>query len=80
LPAVITGSVPALLESIVALAADDLGFRPHSETQQSANADPITFQRGMGDEVSDRIAGLEKVLLDQAAPVTALSHRAIESG
>ncbi len=75
----ITKSVPALLESIVAPRVDDLRLHLRSETQQSVNAGLTTFERAIEEKVSDRIAALEKVMLDQSALVTALSHRAIES-
>jgi len=75
----ITKGVSALLESIVAPRVDDLRLHLRSEIQQSVNATLTTFERAIDDKVSDRIAALEKVILEQSALVTALSHRAIES-
>ncbi len=75
----VTKGIPALLESIVAPRVDDLRLRLRSEMQQSVNASLTTFERAIDDKVSDRIAALEKAMLDQSALVTALSQRAVES-
>jgi hypothetical protein len=50
-----------------------------SEAQQSLAASLTKFERSFEDNVSDRIAALEKVMLDQSALMTALSQRAVES-
>lgn len=75
----ITKGIPALLESIVAPRVDDLRLHLRAEMQQSVDASLTKFERAFEDKVSDRIAALEKVMLDQSALMTALSHRAIES-
>ena len=75
----VTKGIPAMLESIVAPRVEDLRLHLRSEAQQSIAASLTRFERAFEDKVSDRIAALEKVMLDQSALMTALSHRAIES-
>lgn len=75
----IAKSAPALLESIIAPRIDDLRLHVQSETQQSVTASLATFERAIEERFSNRMAALEKVILDQSVLVTALSHRAIES-
>lgn len=75
----VTRGMPAVLESIIVPRVDDLRLRLRAETQQSLNSTLTTFERTIDDRISDRIATIEKAMLDQSALVTALSHRAIES-
>lgn len=71
--------IPVMLESIVAPRLDELRLRLRSEMQQSVTPSLTSFERTIDDKVSDRIAALEKAMLDQSALVTALSQRAVES-
>lgn len=75
----VTRAIPAMLESIVTPKVDDLRLRLRSEVQQSVTASLTTFERAIDDKVSDRIAALERAMLEQSALVTALSQRAVES-
>jgi uncharacterized coiled-coil protein SlyX len=75
----VTKGIPAMLESIVAPRVEDLRLHLRSEAQQSIAASLTRFERAFEDKVSDRIAALEKVVLDQSALMTALSQRAVES-
>jgi predicted RecB family endonuclease len=75
----VTKTIPAMLESIVTPKVDDLRLRLRSEMQQSVTASLTTFERAIDDKVSDRIAALERAMLEQSALVTALSQRAVES-
>lgn len=75
----VTKGLPSMLDAIVAPKVDDLRLRLRAEIQQSVSASLTTFERAIDDKVSDRIAALEKAMLDQSALVTALSQRAIES-
>lgn len=74
-----TKGIPAMLESIVAPRVEDLRFHLRAEAEQSIAASLTKFERAFEDKVSDRIAALEKVMLDQSAIMSALSQRAIES-
>lgn len=75
----VTRGIPAMLESIVAPRVEDLRLHLRSEAQQSIAASLTKFERAFEDKVSERIAALEKIMLDQSALMTALSQRAIES-
>lgn len=75
----VTRAIPSMLESIVAPKVEDLRLRLRSEMQQSVTASLTTFERAIDDKVSDRIAALERAMLQQSALVTALSQRAVES-
>ena len=75
----VTKAIPLMLESIVAPKVEDLRLRLRSEMQQSVTASLTTFERAIDDKVSDRIAALEKAMLEQSALVTVLSQRAVES-
>ena len=70
--------VPALVESIISPRSDDFQLRLRSETQQSVRTALTTFERTLEDKVSDRIAVIEKAMIDQSAVVASLSQRAIE--
>ncbi|HTA47792.1 MAG TPA: hypothetical protein VK789_35380 [Bryobacteraceae bacterium] len=75
----VTKAIPSMLESIITPKVDDLRLRLRSEMQQSVTASLTTFERAIDDKVSDRIAALERAMLEQSALVTALSQRAVES-
>jgi hypothetical protein len=74
----IASGVPALVESIISPRSDDFQLRLRNETQQSVRTALTTFERTLEDKVSDRIAVIEKAMIDQSSAVTSLSQRAIE--
>jgi hypothetical protein len=72
-------TIPLVLESIMTPEMNGLRLRLRSEMKQSVAARLTTFERAIDDRVSDRIAALERAMLEQSAPVKALSQRAVES-
>lgn len=74
----VAAGVPALIESIISPRSGDFELRLRAETQQSVRTALTAFERTLEDKVSDRIAVIEKAMVDQSSAVASLSQRAIE--
>lgn len=74
-----TKAIPSMLESIIVPRVEDLRAHLRAETQQAISSSLTKFERAIDDKVSERIASLEKTLLNQSTIVTGLSQRAAET-
>jgi hypothetical protein len=71
--------VPAILESLLARHVEEVRARLHEEMRESVQATLTSFERTLDDQVSLRIAPLEKALMEQSAVVASLGRRALEA-
>jgi chromosome segregation ATPase len=74
----LVAGLPNLVESIVEPRVEDLSLRLRAEIQQAVHATLTTFERAIEDKVSDRIAVIEKAMLEQSAAMASFRQRVRE--
>jgi uncharacterized coiled-coil protein SlyX len=70
--------LPGLVESIIETRVEDFSLRLRAETQQAVHATLTTFERAIEDKMSDRIAVIEKAMLEQSAALASFRQRVRE--
>ncbi len=69
----------SLMEVALAPRVEELRLRLHSDMVETMETRLTAFEQNIDSKVSTRLSTLEKALIDQAAVITALSKRAVES-